>query len=86
MDTGTRRSLYMEVVTVTQGYFGPAADRFVSRQIRSHLSKEPEKLNRKDLLPLIDWISLTMALLIEDEVIINRFVSELRQLANGKRA
>jgi hypothetical protein len=79
----SRQSLYNEVVTITENYFGPAADRFVIRQIRNHLNKDPEQLGKQDLLRLIKWISLAMALLVEDEKLISKYSIDLQRLANN---
>lgn len=84
MHAQAKSQLYDKVVDVTRQYFGPAAERFVSRQISSHLHKRPEQLQAKDLAALIDWIGLTMALLIEDQSIINHYVADLTALAARK--
>ena len=86
MNTSTNGTLYDELVNVTHRYFGPAANRFISRQIRNHLSKDPELLRKQDLKGLIDWIRAAMALLVEDEDLVNKYVADLKELAdhNGK--
>ena len=82
----TTSSLYDEVVSVTYAYLGPAADRFVIRQIRNHLHKDPEQLERKDLRQLVDWIQLAMRLISDDREIIDRYVADLQTLAQRKRS
>jgi len=77
----TSGTLYEEVVNITYEYLGPAADRFIVRQIRSHLGKDPYQLRKQDLSSLIDWIRLAMMLLIEDKKLINKYVSDLHDLA-----
>ena len=77
-------SLYTEVVHVTYGYLGPAADRFVGRQIRNHLQKDPEELQQKDLRQLIDWIQLAMRLISDDQAVIDRYIADLEALASKK--
>jgi hypothetical protein len=59
--------LYDNVVHVTQTYLGPAADRFIARQIRNHLRKDPQRLVTQDLEDLIDWIKVAMSFLTEDK-------------------
>ena len=83
VSTNGKTTLYQRVVDVTQDYFGPTADRFITRQIRNHLNKEPEQLEKKDLKGLINWISLAMSLLVDDEKLIKQFVGELKSLTNG---
>lgn len=77
----TKNTLYDEVVRITYEYLGPAADRFVVRQIRNHLGKDPEQLQRKDLRQLIDWIRLAMRLISNDAHTIDRYVESLEHLA-----
>lgn len=73
-------SLYEQVVDVTSDYLGPAAERFISRQIESHLDKNPHELDRNDMEKLLDWIRLTISLLTEDEAMIERYTTSLREL------
>ncbi|MEJ0072490.1 MAG: hypothetical protein WDN27_00105 [Candidatus Saccharibacteria bacterium] len=80
-------SLYDDVVAITYDYLGPAADRFVVRQIRNHLQKDPAELRRQDLRQLIDWIQLAMRLISDDTQIIDRYMADLEQLTQaGKKA
>ncbi len=73
--------LYTEVVNVTHVYLGPAADRFISRQVENHLNKLPEDMSRKDLLQLIDWIKVAVSLLTDDSEIVEEYAAQLRKLA-----
>ena len=59
-------SLFVEVVELTEPYLGPAAHRFVARQIAFHLSKPPEELEPNDLPQLAEWVSATLSLLTEN--------------------
>jgi len=81
----TDTSLYDEVVEITYDYLGPAADRFVVRQIRNHLQKDPAQLTAKDLRLLIDWIRLAMRLLSNDTAMIDRYIRELETLASDRK-
>lgn len=78
-------SLYDDVVTITYDYLGPAADRFVVRQIRNHLKKDPSELQNRDLKQLIDWIQLAMRLISNDGDIVDRYVADLESLTRHKR-
>ena len=78
-------NLYDDVVTITYNYLGPAADRFVVRQIRNHLQKDPSELHRKDLRQLIDWIQLAMRLISSDSEAIDRYIRDLEVLVQPKR-
>jgi hypothetical protein len=74
-------TIYSKVVETTHAYLGPAADRFIARQVQNHLHKRPEQLTRADLTKLIDWIQIAVSLLTEDSDIIEDYIHELRQLA-----
>ncbi|HVI60686.1 MAG TPA: hypothetical protein VM535_00865 [Candidatus Saccharimonadales bacterium] len=74
--------LYDQVVQVTRVYLGPAADRFIARQVQNHLGKDPSELSVKDLTKLIDWIQISVSLLTEDAEVIDEYISQLRKLAS----
>jgi hypothetical protein len=74
------KTLYEQVVQTTHVYLGPAADRFISRQVQNHLHKRPEQLSQSDLERLIDWIQIAVSLLTEDSDIIGDYIAALREL------
>jgi hypothetical protein len=76
-------SIYDQVVRVTHVYLGPAAERFIDRQVENHLHKAPEELSQADLLSLIDWIRVVVSLLTEDNGIIEEYTNELLKLAKN---
>ncbi len=73
--------LYHQVVSITEEYLGPAAPRFVARQIASHFNKSPEELSIEDLPKLIEWSRVTLGLLTEDHQLINQYADKLSRLA-----
>ena len=75
-------SIHERVVKVTQVYLGPAADRFIARQIENHLKKQPQDLSAKDLVELIDWLKLSISMLTEDKEIVEEYTKELYKLAD----
>lgn len=81
MSTSGNTSLYDEVVRITHVYLGPAADRFIARQVENHLHKSPEELSQADLVGLIDWIRVVVSLLTEDNEIVEEYATELQKLA-----
>jgi plasmid maintenance system antidote protein VapI len=81
MSASNPTPLYDQVVRVTHVYLGPAADRFIARQVENHLHKAPEELSKTDLASLIDWIRATVSLLTEDNEIIEEYAAELQKLA-----
>ncbi len=74
-------SLYDQVVGITRVYLGPAAERFIGRQVENHLHKSPEELSKSDLMGLIDWIKAVVSLITEDNAIVEEYTSELQKLA-----
>ncbi len=79
--TDSNNQLYEKVVRVTHVYLGPAADRFISRQVQNHLHKAPADLSQADLLKLIDWIRVAVSVLTEDSEIVEEYASQLERLA-----
>ncbi len=73
-------SLFSDVVDITYEYLGPAADRFVTRQIRSHLGKNPNELRKNDLKDLIVWIKIAMSLLANDDKVVNKYINDIKRL------
>ncbi|HET8991796.1 MAG TPA: hypothetical protein VFN31_02050, partial [Candidatus Saccharimonadales bacterium] len=59
---------------------GPAAERFIDRQVENHLHKSPSKLTKNDLAALIDWIRVIVSLLTEDTDMVEEYISELSKL------
>ena len=82
MAGASQSSIYKNVVRVTHVYLGPAAERFIDRQVENHLHKPPTELSQADLLSLIDWIKIVVSLLTEDNGIVEEYIQELRKLAD----
>jgi hypothetical protein len=80
----TTASLYGQVVQVTQDYLGPASERFIDRQIQTHLKKRPEELTETDLEKLVDWLKIAIALLTEDGKTVDAYTASLLELAKAK--
>jgi hypothetical protein len=80
--TRANTTLYVQVVDVTHTYLGPAADRFIARQVQNHLHKDPSELSESDLLKLIDWVRVAVSLITEDGAIVEEYIDRLQRLAN----
>jgi hypothetical protein len=76
--------LYREVIKVTEEYLGPAAERFVARQISFHLNKSPQDLTSADLSKLIEWAKVTLGLLTEDRDVVDEYERKLTNLAHSQ--
>ncbi len=74
-------SVYQDLVRVSHVYLGPAAERFIDRQIRNHLGKSPEQLEAADVYALIDWIRIAVSFLTEDSQVVEAYVTQLKQIA-----
>jgi len=59
-------NLYQQIVEISEDYLGPAAERFINRQIETHLAIVPEKIKEKDLKKLVQWIKLAFSLISND--------------------
>ena len=73
-------SPFEQVVRITHAYLGPAADRFVSRQITNHLDKKPQDLTLEDMAGLTDWLRVAMSFLTEDQGLVRDYVELLSAL------
>lgn len=80
----SRTTLYQQVVEVTADILGPAAERFVARQIENHLNKPPEKLTRSDLEALVDWIKLAISMLTDDQSLVDAYGKRILELAKKR--
>lgn len=85
-------SLYAAAVKVGTEFLGPAGERFMRRQISTHLDIEPEKLKPKQLPELVRWVRLTFAVLTDDADHVDEFATrllalgEVGSIAKGKVA
>lgn len=84
MSAPSDSSLYDDVLRVTHVYLGPAAQRFIDRQVENHLHKPPIELSADDLLRLIDWLKISVSLLTEDSEIVEEYVGELQKLVDER--
>ena len=76
-------SMYDDIVGITKDYLGPAAERFISRQVEFHLKKKPEELNKDDVLKLLEWIRVSIALLTEDKKMVDNCVNRITKLTQN---
>jgi hypothetical protein len=72
--------LFDQVVDVTEEYLGPAAQRFVARQVSFHLGKNPEELVPNDIPQLVEWSQATLAMLTSDKDMIEEFATKVTEL------
>lgn len=73
-------TLYVSIVKVIEYYLGPAAPRFVDRQILAHLNKAPHEVEPGDLEQLTEWVRVSLALLTDDRETVDECARKLIQL------
>jgi hypothetical protein len=76
-----KHDLYNDIVKITEDYLGPAAERFIDRQIQNHLEKEPAEFNKTDIPTLVDWVRVSFAFMTDDRQLIDELTQRLRALA-----
>jgi hypothetical protein len=81
---GPTNDLYVTIVNITRDYLGPAAQRFIDRQITNHLDKKPDELESDDISKLIEWIRLAFSVLTEDSSIINEYIARLKSVSRER--
>lgn len=79
-------SLYQRVISITTDYLGPASQRFVDRQIQSHLGKQPSELTRHDLIKFMDWSRIALAVLTDDQKLVEEYINRLVMLYEKRPA
>jgi hypothetical protein len=77
----TRGTIYDDIISISEDYFGPAAPRFIKRLVANHLNKQPAQVTSKDLPVLINWIQLSMAMVTDETATINEYINRLCELA-----
>lgn len=76
-------SVYEQVANFTHAYFGHEAVHYVGRLIEVHTRKKPEQLSRDELMSLLDWIKGAVAFFATDKELLERYMTELFDLAGG---
>lgn len=71
---------YKKIIAITADYLGPAAERFVYRQIEHHIKKDPKNLTNADLVDLIEWLAVSLAFLTEDKHMLKEYRERLIEI------
>lgn len=77
----SRRTPYQELVDASKHYLGPAGERFVRRQITTHLEKQPELIRREDVENIIKWIRPAFALITNNRQYLDEYMNKLYTIA-----
>ena len=75
-------NLYHSVIHITEDYLGPAAQRFVDRQLQNHIGKQNEQLNKHDLAEFIEWSRVAFGVLTDNTHLVDEYVGRLESLNN----
>lgn len=78
-------TFYSQLITVSERYLGPAAERFIRRQIDFHLGKKPENLTASDVDKLADSVRIALGILTHDRTLISNAVQEIRAVARQEQ-
>ncbi len=81
-----KESIYSKAVVISEEYLGPAGERFLRRQIDTHLGITPESLKKTHLPKLTKWTELAFALLTNDHVEVKSFTNNLLSIETNKSA
>jgi hypothetical protein len=74
-------NIYQQALDITKDYLGPAAERFINRQITFHLQKDPQLLAKKDIPQLAEWVKVSIAILTEDKKMVDDFTKRILKLS-----
>lgn len=74
------KSIFQQALHITKDYLGPAAERFISRQITFHLHKEPHHLTKDDIPQLAEWVKVSIAVLTDDKKMVDDFTKRILKL------
>jgi hypothetical protein len=78
-----QKTLYWNVVDITSQYLGPAAERFIDRQVQNHLNKDPKKITKNDIKSLIDWLRTSVSLLTDNQILVEEYIDQLQTLSKS---
>jgi hypothetical protein len=73
---------YQKIIDITRDYLGPAAPRFVDRQITKHLNKSPDKLDKSDVSSLAIRIRSGLIVLTQDPKVVEEAFQRITSVAD----
>lgn len=77
-----KTNLYNEAVKVSEDYLGPAGERFIRRQIATHLQIQPELLQKRHLPELAEWLHAAFAVLTNDAQYVTEYINQILRIGN----
>jgi hypothetical protein len=76
------KTCFEQISEILKDYLGPAAPRFISRQISNHFGKDPESLQKSDIPILAIRIRSGLMVLTRDEVVVEEAFHRVSSLAD----
>jgi hypothetical protein len=73
---------YSRILDIAQDYLGPAAERFLSRQMRLHFKKDPHQLQKADIPMLAIRIRSGLLVLTHDESVVEEAFRRITEVAD----
>lgn len=80
------QNLYTQVVEVSEEFLGPAGERFIRRQVETHLAITPESIKPQHLPELVEWLRLMFNMITNDAAIVDDFANKLLKLSKNHSA
>jgi hypothetical protein len=80
-----QNNVYWNLVSITSQYLGPAAERFIDRQVRNHLNKDPHDITKKDVEFLVDWLRSSVSLLTDNEELVEEYIDQIKIMPKGDK-
>lgn len=74
---------YNQILDITKDYLGPAAERFIGRQIQSHIRKDPTNLQKGDIPMLAIRIRSGLMVITRDEKIVEEAYHRLSAVGDS---
>lgn len=82
MEDPVKNDYYDKIIKIIEDYLGPAADRFVNRQVTLHIKKNPHDLQKDDVQMLAIRIRSGMLVLTHDETVVEEAFRRLTAVAD----
>ena len=58
---------YDKVIAVVKDYLGPAAERFISRQLEFHLDRQEKNISADEIPKVVEWVRVGLGLITRDK-------------------
>jgi len=76
--------IYKQLYTLATKHFDVDPRNILDELIFYHLKIKPDKITKKDLSELIDWLEITSYLVINDSKVASSFITKTKTLAGSK--